>query len=126
MLLRKGRRPIVAIPVLLVLLLLGSLPAWWFQRSLKARWARTQALPEIERLIGQEKRGDAYALAVQAEKYISDDPMLAKFWPDISWVASIRTTPPGAAVFRRNFGDRDSAWEFVGRSPDREISDCPW
>jgi len=116
-LLRKSRRPRVAIPVLLVLLLFGSLSAWWIERSVKARWARTQALPEIARLIGQEKRGEAYALAVRAEKYISDDPMLAKFWPDISWVASIRTTPPGAVVYRRKFDDRDSAWELVGHSP---------
>src|SRR5438132_10781326 len=32
-------------------------------------------------------------------------------------MASIRTTPPGAEVFRRNFGDRDGTWELIGRSP---------
>jgi len=116
-LLRKSRRPRVAIPVLLVLLLFAIFSAWWIQRSFKARWARTQALPAIERLIGQEKRGEAYALAVQAERYIPDDPILGKFWPEISWMASIRTTPPGAAVFRRNFGDREGTWKLVGRSP---------
>jgi len=117
LLLRKSRRPSVAIPALLALLLLAGLVGWWLERSFKTRWAREQALPEIARLIEQEKRSEAYTLAVQAEKYIPGDPVLAKNWPAISWMASIRTTPPGAAVYRRNYSTPDSAWELVGRSP---------
>ena len=116
-LLRKGRSPRVAVPILLVLLLLGSLLAWWIERSFKVQWARTRALPEIARLDEQDKNAEAYALAVEAERYIPDDPMLMKLWPDISWLASIRTTPPGAAVYRRDYNASDSTWEFVGRSP---------
>ena len=48
---------------------------------------------------------------------VSDDPMLGKFWPKISWNASIRTTPPGVSVFDRNYNAPDNAWELVGRSP---------
>ena len=114
---RQSRRPSVAIPGLVVLFLLVGLSAWWVQRSFKARWGRTQALPQIAQLIEQEKSGEAYAVAVQAEKYIPDDPMLGKVWPRISWTASIRTNPPGASVFRRNYRSPDSTWELVGRSP---------
>src|SRR5215472_4032555 len=114
---RQSKRPRVAIPVLLILLVLGSLSAWWLQRSFKARWARTQALPQIAQLIEHEKLGEAYALAVQAERYIPDDPMLDKFWNAISWSGSIQTTPPGVSVFRRNYNAPDSTWELVGRSP---------
>jgi len=113
---RQTKRPSVAIPGLLILLLLGGLSAWWVQRSFKARWARTQALPQIAQLIEQEKWGEAYSVAVQAEKSIPDDPMLGKFWAKISWTASIRTTPSGASVFRRNYRSSDSPWELVGRS----------
>ena len=74
-------------------------------------------MPQIAQLIEQEKLGEAYALAVQAERYIPDDPMLAKFWPAISWSGSINTTPPGVSVFRRNYNAPDNAWELVGRSP---------
>src|SRR6516165_8582260 len=102
-LLRKGMRPSVAVPGLLLLLLLGSLSGWRLQRSFKAEWARTQVLPKVAPLIEQEKFGEAYNLAVQAEKYIPDDPMLRNFWPKISWSASITTTPPGVSVFRRNY-----------------------
>jgi eukaryotic-like serine/threonine-protein kinase len=116
-LVRQSKRPRVAIPVLLVVLALGSLTAWWIQRSSRARWARDQALPQIAQLIEKEKLGEAYALAVQAERYLPNDPALVKFWPDISWSASINTAPQGASVFRRNYGGQDDGWELVGRTP---------
>jgi len=116
-LLHKSTRPSVAVPGLLLLLLLGSYSGWRLQRSFKAQWARTEALSRIAQLIEQEKFGEAYAAGVQAEKYIPDDTMLSKFWPKISWLASIRTTPPGVTVFRRNYSSPDNAWELVGRSP---------
>jgi hypothetical protein len=65
----------------------------------------------------EEKLDEAYAVAVQAERYIPHDPMLLKLWPKMSWPGSIRTTPPGVSVYRKNYNASDSAWEFVGRSP---------
>lgn len=114
--LRQIKRPTVAIPLLLTLLISVSVMAWLIYRVSKVRWARYQALPEISNLIEQERIGEAYALAVQAERYIPHDPILAKFWPDISWSDSIKTTPPGVSVFRKNYS-APNAWEFVGRSP---------
>jgi len=114
---RQGKRPSVAIPVLLILLALGSVAAWRLQRASKIRWARYQALPRIAQLIDQEKFAEAYPLAVQAEKYIPDDPALVKSWPKISWSASLRTTPPGASVFRRDYSGPDNSWKLAGRTP---------
>jgi len=127
---RQSRQPRVAIPALMILLALTSLAVWWIHHSSRVRWARNQALPEIAQLIEHERIGDAYALAVQAEKYIPHDPMLAKFWPDVSWSEPITTTPPGASVFRRNYNSPDSVWEFVGRSPIKDqrfsLTDSVW
>lgn len=114
---RKGKRPNVAIPVLLGLLMLVSLSAWWIHNSLKVGWARNQALPQISRLVEEEKLDQAYAVAVQAEWYIPHDPMLLKLWPKMSWSGSIRTTPAGVSVYRKNYNASDNAWELVGRSP---------
>jgi len=114
---RQSKRPSVAIPVLLILLTLGSLSAWWLQRSSRAHWAREQAVPQIAQLIEREEFGKAYALAVQAERYIPNDPMLAKFWPAMSWSGSIKTTPAGVSVFRKNYNAAGDTWELVGRSP---------
>ena len=122
---RRSKRPSVAIPALLILLMLGSASAWWLHRSLKARWARDQLVPQIAQLIEKEKLDKAYALAVEAERYIPNDPMLGKFWPDISWSGSIITTPPGVSVFRKNYNAADSPWELVGTRPST-IGDFLW
>jgi len=114
---RQSKRPWVAIPILLSLLVLVSLSAWWIRHSSRVRWARDQAVPQIAQLINEEKLGEAYALAVQAERYIPDDPMLSKIWPQISWSSSINTTPLGVSVFRRNYNAPEDKWELVGRSP---------
>jgi serine/threonine protein kinase/formylglycine-generating enzyme required for sulfatase activity/dienelactone hydrolase len=117
-LLRQSRRPIVALPLLAVLLALGGLSARLILHSYRATWARNQVLPQIEKLIEREdETGRAYVLAVEAERYIPDDPVLRKFWPEISISPSIRTTPPGASVYRRDYDHPHSAWEFVGRTP---------
>jgi serine/threonine protein kinase/dienelactone hydrolase len=112
----RSKRPKVAIS-LLIMLTVGSISAWWLHRSSRARWARNQALPQIAQLVEQEKVGEAYALAVEAERYIPDDPILRKLWPEISWSDSIHTTPSGVSVFRRKYNSPNSAWEFVGQTP---------
>jgi cephalosporin-C deacetylase-like acetyl esterase len=116
-LVRQSKQPRIAVLAVLILLGLVSLSGWLIQRSFKARWARDEALPQIARLIEQGRIAEAFALAVQAERYIPDDPMLAKFWPAISWVATIDTKPIGVSVFRRNHKALDPRWELVGRSP---------
>jgi serine/threonine protein kinase/formylglycine-generating enzyme required for sulfatase activity/dienelactone hydrolase len=115
---RQSRRPMIALPLLAVLLALGGLSARLILHGYRARWARNQTLPQIQQLIEhQDETGRAYALAVEAERYIPDDPVLRKLWPDISVDASIRTTPAGASVYRRDYDHPQSAWEFVGRTP---------
>ena len=116
-LLRQSRRPLVAIPALIILLALMSFIGWGIHHSSKVRWAREQALPQIGKLIERGETGEAYALAVQAGRYIPADPTLARFWPDISWSDSIITSPPGASVYRRNYNSPNAQWEFAGLSP---------
>ncbi len=116
-LLRQSKQPRVAVPALIILLALMSLIGWGIHHSSKVRWAREQALPQIGKLIERGKTGEAFALAVQAERYIPADPTLARFWPDISWSDSIITSPPGASVYRRNYNSPNAQWEFAGLSP---------
>ena len=116
-LLRKSRQPRVAIPALIILIAFMSSVGWGIHHSSKVKWAREQALPQIGELIERGQPGEAYALAVQAERYIPADPTLARFWPDISWSDSIVTSPPGASVYRRNYNAPNAPWEFAGLSP---------
>jgi eukaryotic-like serine/threonine-protein kinase len=115
--LRQVKRPRVAVPLLVALLISVSVLAWLIHHTSRVRWARYQALPQISKLIESDKIGEAYTLAVQAERYIPQDPILTKLWPQISWSDSIRTIPPDALVYRKNYHAQNSPWEFVGRSP---------
>ncbi len=119
-LVRQSKRPRVAIPALVFLFVLASLGIWWIHHNSKVMWARNEALPEISKLIEREEFGQAYALAAQAERYVPDDRVLVKLWPNISWSGTITTTPPNVSVFRRNYNSSDPSWEFVGMTPIKD------
>jgi hypothetical protein len=116
-LLHRSRRPSVAIPLLLLTLLLAGALAASIRYSVNVRRARTVWLPQAATLAEQEKFKEAYSAAVEAEKYIPRDPALAGLWPTISWTATVTSTPPGATVYVRHYGDPGSNWESVGTSP---------
>jgi serine/threonine protein kinase/dienelactone hydrolase len=118
---REVQRPKVLVPLLLMVILLGTGAAWLVKRSRDVRWAREVALPEISQLSDQGKLGDAYALAVKAGKAIPDDPGLARLWPLISYQTSVETTPAGVDVYRRAYSDVSAPWEPVGRTPFKNV-----
>lgn len=114
---REVQRLRVAVPILLMVIILGTAATWQVIRYRDARRVHEVAVPEILRLADQGKFGDAYSLALKAEKSISNDPVLAKLWPVISYQLSLETTPPGVDVYRRNYVDPGASWEIVGRTP---------
>lgn len=115
------RKPRVAIGSLIVFLALCVAVFWLINRSSKVRWARVEAIPEIERLIEQDKYFAAFSLARQAEKHIPRDPRLKELWPRISRDISIITTPPGADIFFKEYSAIDSQWQYLGQSPIENI-----
>jgi dienelactone hydrolase len=117
LLIHQVKRPRYVTTTLVIVLALTGSVAYWVERSSRARWARQQAIPEIQRLIDAEKFPAAFALARQAEKYIAGDAALSQLWPKMSLLASIQTIPPGAAVFMKDYKASNSAWEYLGRSP---------
>jgi eukaryotic-like serine/threonine-protein kinase len=124
-LLRRARNPRVAIPALILLLAVGLLTHWFLSRQAKIRWARQEAVPRIERLL---EEGDfwrdttaAYALAEQAEAYIPHDSRLAELFSKISFNISVKTQPPGAKIYMKEYKAPDSEWRYVGVSPLQKI-----
>jgi len=120
-LLRQVRKPRVAIPALIFLLAIGLLSHWFLSRQAKIRWARQEALPEIERLIGESDLWrdltPAYGLAEKAEAYIPHDPKLADVFSKCSLHMNIRTEPPGAKIYMKEYSAPDSEWKYLGVSP---------
>ena len=92
--LQSLRKPQVAIPALLLLLALAVGAGWWIHRSARVRWAKQEALPEIERLVEGSWRDltEAYKLAEQAEEHIPNDPKLSELFSKCSFEISIKTT----------------------------------
>ncbi len=121
-LLRGLRRPLVAVPAVLVLAAVALLAAWFFSRQAKIRWARDVALPEIRRLIelGGQNYVQAYNLAVQAEKHISKDPDLAEQFSRCSGKLNVQTHPLEASVYIRPYNSPESEWSFLGISPVKD------
>jgi len=121
--LKRLRRPAVAIPFAVGVIALAALAIWFFNRQGKIRWARDEVLPKLNQLIedGYRSYPEAYALAVQAEKYLSRDPQLAAVFKKISIPLSISTEPPGARIYIKEYKDADNEWEYLGVSPIKNL-----
>ena len=95
-------------------LVVVSLLAYW---AYNIQWARQHALPELLARVAQEDYVGAFKLAVQAERYIADDPLLLRAWPEFSTHATIESTPLGADVYLKPYERPDDAWEYLGKTP---------
>lgn len=91
----------------------------------RVRWARNQALPEISRLLDQDKRDAAFRLARQAERYIPDDPLLDRLLRSFTVSVSIQTTPPGADIYVKRYSAEGDEQTYLGQSPLENIR-IPW
>ena len=109
--------PKVAIPMVLVLLIIGAAGFWFTGSDGDARWAREEAIPEIMRLVESDDYGAAFALAEQAERYVPGDPTLVSLWPRVSATPSVTTTPPGAGVYVREYPATEADWTYLGQTP---------
>jgi hypothetical protein len=118
-LLRRLRRPRVAIPVICTVILIALAVVWFLNRQAKIRWAREEILPEVERLVEENFRDftEPYKLAVEAEKFIPNDPKLVELLSKCSLNINIKTEPPGAEIYMKEYDTPDSDWEFLGLSP---------
>ncbi len=117
--LRRIRRPKVAVPAICVVLVMALASVWFFNRQAKISWAREEILPEIERLLEGNLRDftEPYKLAEKAEEYIPNDPKLAELFSKCSLNINIKTEPPGADIYVKEYKAPNSEWEIIGVSP---------
>lgn len=111
------RRPAVAIPSALVLIAGAFFGYRALEQASQVRWAREEALPEISQLVEEDRYRAAYALAVQAERYIPGDTILSEFLSEVSLTSSFATEPAGADVYYRAYDAVDEPWTHLGQSP---------
>jgi serine/threonine protein kinase/dienelactone hydrolase len=113
------RRPVVMMTVLLVILALVAGTWRWRVATSRARWARTVAAPEIQRLSNHGDYVEAFLLARQALDVEPDDPHLRQLWLDVSIPAMVTTDPAGADVAFAAYRTPTTSWFPLGRTPLR-------
>jgi eukaryotic-like serine/threonine-protein kinase len=122
---RTIKRPLIAIPMTILLVLLCIIVFLFFKHQADVRWAREAAIPEIERLIAEsDLLRDLvvpYRLAERAEVIFGDDSKLKELFSKISLEIDIRTDPPEADVFFKEYGKPDEEWIYLGLTPIQNI-----
>jgi len=116
------RRRRVAIPAAVALVALAGILAWSVHHSARVRWAKREAMPRATELAANGKFNAAFDLLKDAEKFLPGDPQFARLWPEVARTVSVETDPPGAAVYRKDYNDPDTAWRYVGKTPLPQVA----
>jgi eukaryotic-like serine/threonine-protein kinase len=111
------RRRSVAITAAVLIVALLSFVGWMFYHESRARWARNVAVPQVIQLADHGKYAEAVPLALKAERFIPNDPILQRLWSTISTMITIQTEPPGAEIFMKEYRAVENEWKSVGHSP---------
>jgi len=107
--------PLVGVAVLLVAAVLG---AWAWRRGEQERRARTQALPEIQRLSEADDSVAAFRLATTVRPMLKGDPTFEKLWVDLTIEPlAYRSEPEGATVSAKPYSVPDGPWQKLGVTP---------
>ena len=113
----RDMRPGVLLAGIIALAVI-ALGGWsWILRSTDASWARSEAVPEVLRLVGENRMGEAAALALQVEDVLGDDPLLETLWPRMTTRLTVTTDPAGAQVWTRPYEAIDTTWQLLGTTP---------
>ncbi len=115
------RRPVVVTAIVAISAAIVAVGARVWLRQSRAHWARTVALPEAAQFIEQGRNYAAFRLLRQAGRYLPDDPVLQALLRESTTLLTVRTTPPGAQVYVRDFFDEPHHWELLGLAPLEDV-----
>jgi serine/threonine protein kinase/dienelactone hydrolase len=111
------RKPSFIASVVLVLIIAAVSGGFAYRRSARIHWVSQVAVPEMEKLALDRKGVAFYRLARQAESYSPDSPELKLVETKYLRSQSILSTPAGADVYFREYGDSRGDWEYLGKTP---------
>ncbi len=114
---RMIRKPKVLVPAVLVSLVVVVLGAWVVRRNQRLRWVHENALPQVRELVLARKGFAAYKVLQQAERYAPNDPAVVKIKAETLWPEPVRSNPPSADVYARDYTDSQGEWYYLGKTP---------
>ena len=122
---RRLRKPRVALPAVAAIALLTFASVRFFKHQAQVRWSRQVAIPELEKLIAENNVWrdliPVYKLAEKAEAIIPKDPKLAGIFSKCSLKINIKTEPPGARVYMKDYMAPASEWRYLGVTPIEKV-----
>jgi eukaryotic-like serine/threonine-protein kinase len=95
----------------------AGLGGWSFYKHHRIEWARRHGLPEIARLLAEDKGLRAFDLAREVGALIPNDPEFQQIWAEAGPAPLVKTDPEGAEIFIREPGADEKPWRRVGTSP---------
>ena len=118
---RALRKSSFLVAAFLLLTLVGVSAGLLYRHYARIRWVHDVAVPELHKL-ALDRRGVAfYHLAQEANRITPGDPALAEVETQNLWPNAILSTPPGADVFFRDYGNTQSTWDYLGKTPLPEV-----
>ena len=95
----------------------ASLGGWKLYRQSRIDWARREGLPEIARLLAEDKGLAAFDLAQKVGALIPNDQEFQQTWAEAGPAPLVKTDPEGAEIYIRELGADEKPWRRVGTSP---------
>lgn len=115
------RQPRFAIPLTLAALTAIGTIVLLSMQLMGSRTARLELLPQIESLVAKSDIDGAFALALEAEKHLPEDPLLERLWSEVAVRMSFISEPAGAEVFYKRYSDVDGDWKLLGTTPVDDV-----
>lgn len=107
--------------LLVVLLVVGALGWWAYRRASEHRWAREEAIPQIQSMVESRHPLAAFQVLQKAEKYLPADAQLLKIRNDNTEQVTIASEPSGAQVQIQDYMTPNGPVLSLGTTPLKNL-----
>jgi eukaryotic-like serine/threonine-protein kinase len=98
-------------------LVVASVAGWSAYRDGRIQRLRQETLPRIAAMQKEIQFAAAYRLLRRVEPDLAGDPEFEKTREAVLVPTSVRTSPPGADLYIKGYGESNEEWLYLGRSP---------
>ena len=116
---RPGRPRTAWLAALAALLVVAAVIGLWaWRREARERWARREALPQMQRLMDADDLMGAFRVAESVKPVLAGDPAFDRLWRDlVLQPIAVKTEPAGAEVSVKPYVEPDAPWRRLGTTP---------
>ena len=118
---RVVQKPSFLAGALGVVIVLAVVSGLIYRHYARLHWVHETALPELQKLALEGKGIAFYQLLQEAKHYRPSEAALAEIETRYAIPRPIVTTPPGAEVYIREYGDPKAQWVDLGKTPVNNV-----